>query len=263
MAAGAANQSSNSKRSAGLKSAGGVPADGEYVTVVDGRRSEPMETGSIIESLERAAAVGQAAVDALAGLGDLSVSMRSTLTARAHAGTSEAHRKNLYRDYREMVIRAGELVDSAMVDGINLLRHSSPDLFVRSHPLGGNLVLRAARMGTVGDDGRGMGLDRWVEWLGENAQLCLEGGGSGLDGYEAAVLRYWSRLSDDLSMVHRQIVFLESQPDPAELRSAIGRDAAGARAAAQRTALEVQRLLSGQPLGITNRCPHALVEMFR
>lgn len=230
---------------------------------LDARHDTAGEIGAVLDELRVASAIGRQMLHTVAGLGDLGVRMRATLSALTDADVTAEERRRLRAAYSKQVGQARRLVDGATVDGVNLLRHDSGDLVVHSNPLGGNLVLTSAGNAALMSGGRALGLDRWIAELAAAAPSVGEGADGGLDGFEAAVVHYWERLSDDLTALEWQIDFLTAMPDLDETIPASEVDAFRARDAAMRTAEQVERLLSGQSVEIVNRQPQSLLALFR
>lgn len=248
--------------STGLK-VGGALDDASNFAIAQGIRGELKALGAVTQGLNNAKGIGKVAIAGTTGLSNLLSDVRSKLTELSNEGITSSQRSILVSDFNELLSQAGNFLDNAVFNGVNLLDTAalSTNVNTLSNLNGGTLTLTAQDLRTTVGALQGIAtIDADTAAAATNAQTVLT---TEFANLESAVNTALGSLGAEVRALELQTQFLEQISDATEEGLGNIVDADLARESARLTSLQVQQQLSTQTLGIANQRPQSLLGLFR
>jgi flagellin len=241
--------------STGLKVAGALD-DASAFSVAQGIRGELRALEAITQGLNNSRALGKVAITGATAVSNILIDVRQKLTELANDTNSTAQFNIIKADFDELLSQAGNFIQNAQYNGVNLLTSTAASISTLANVSGTSLTLSTQLV-----------IDRFA---GSLAGATL---GSSLNAQSVLLAEYASfqtqiaaslgTLGSEVKALEKQTIFLSELRDIGEEGLGNVVDADLARESAKLTSQQIQQELAVQTLSIANDRPQTILSLFR
>lgn len=240
-------------RSSTARTESDVKGNHDPVAIAKDIRSDIAAKNHVNESLAVGKGVIDVAVRALDSLSNHLGRLKESAPKITEESFSKEERKQAQEKYDAHIDEMRKAIVDASFEDVNLLDNSREDYQVPARTDGENITVHAHDMTRVIDSV-------------EKPPVTPDDAAAALDPLAAAsdtVNAAKASLKEDYRTLHGQMDFNSALADAAETTLGARVDADLAKEDAQQQAIHANQQLSGQALGIANRAPQSLINLFR
>jgi flagellin len=244
-----------SRVSTGLKVSGALD-DASAFSVAQGIRGELRALEAITQGLNNSKALGKVAITGATAVSNILIDVRQKLTELSNSTNSAAQFSIIKADFDELLSQAGNFIQNAQYNGVNLLTSTASSITTLANVSGTSLTLTQQLV-----------IDRFAGSLASAALTTAANAQSVLLAeyatFQTQIASSLGTLGSEVNSLELQTTFLSELRDIADEGLGNVVDADLARESARLTSQQIQQELSVQTLGIANDRPQTILGLFR
>jgi flagellin len=226
--------------------------------IAQGQRADVGALGAVKMSLERASSIAQVSMAAGESVSDLLVQLKEKVVSAMDTSLDTASRTALNNDFRALLRQITQIVENAEFDGANLLNGSLTGIeFLANADANARITLSGQNL-TLGGGNISIAATASISTVAD-ASTTLDLLTTALSNVNQAL----GNMGSQLKQIDSHLVFVNKLSDT--LDAGIGNlvDADLAKESARLQALQVQQQLGAQALGIANKAPEVILQLFQ
>lgn len=227
--------------------------------IAQGQRADIGALGAVKMSLERASSIAQVSMAAGESVSDLLVQLKEKVVSAMDTSLDDASRTALNSDYRALLRQITQIIENAEFDGANLLNGTLTTgiEFLANADANARITLSAQNM-TLGSTILPVSLGTSIG-TASLASTVLVSLTDALSGVNQAL----GNLGSQLKQIESHLSFVGKLSDTLDMGVGNLVDADLAKESARLQALQVQQQLGAQALGIANKAPEVILQLFQ
>jgi flagellin len=227
--------------------------------IAQGQRADIGALGAVKMSLERAHSIAEVSMAAGESVSDLLVQLKEKVVAALDTSLDSSSRTALNNDFRALLRQVQQIVDNAEFDGANLLNNTvSPGIeFLANADANAKITLSTQDL-TLGNGIIPIAITESISTVALASAVL-----SNLSLAISNVNQSLGNLGSQLKQIDSHLGFVGKLTDT--LDAGVGNlvDADLAKESARLQALQVQQQLGAQALGIANKAPQVILQLFQ
>jgi len=227
--------------------------------IAQGQRADIGALGAVKMSLERAHSIAEVSMAAGESVSDLLVQLKEKVVAALDTSLDNSSRTALNNDFRALLRQVQQIVDNASFDGANLLNNTvSPGIeFLANADANAKITLSTQDL-TLGNGIIPIAVTESISTVALASAVL-----SNLSLAISNVNQSLGNLGSQLKQIDSHLGFVGKLTDT--LDAGVGNlvDADLAKESARLQALQVQQQLGAQALGIANKAPQVILQLFQ
>lgn len=227
--------------------------------IAQGQRADIGALGAVKMSLERANSIAQVSMAAGESVSDLLIQMKEKVVSALDTSLDTSSRTALNNDFRALLRQISQIVENAEFDGANLLNNTlSPGIeFLANADANAKITLSTQDL-TLGNANIPIASTDSISTVDLASQVLIN-----LTTAISQVNQSLGNLGSQLKQIDSHLVFVSKLSDT--LDAGVGNlvDADLAKESARLQALQVQQQLGAQALGIANKAPQVILQLFQ
>lgn len=227
--------------------------------IAQGQRADIGALGAVKMSLERANSIAQVSMAAGESVSDLLVQLKEKVVSALDTSLDTSSRTALNNDFRALLRQISQIVENAEFDGANLLNNTlSPGIeFLANADANAKITLSSQDL-TLGNGNIPIQSTDSISTVALASAVLAN-----LTTSISNVNQSLGNLGSQLKQIDAHLVFVAKLSDT--LDAGVGNlvDADLAKESARLQALQVQQQLGAQALGIANKAPQVILQLFQ
>jgi flagellin len=227
--------------------------------IAQGQRADIGALGAVKMSLERASSIAQVSMAAGESVSDLLVQLKEKVVSAMDTSLDQSSRVALNSDYRALLRQITQIIENAEFDGANLLNNTLTTgiEFLANADANARITLSSQNM-TLGSTILPVSLGTSIGTASLASTVLVS-----LTAALSNVNQALGNMGSQLKQIDSHLQFVTKLSDT--LDAGVGNlvDADLAKESARLQALQVQQQLGAQALGIANKAPEVILQLFQ